>query len=268
MLNRLERVVDIAIAAGGEILEVYAGDFEVEVKGDGSPLTEADRRAHLLIEKQLRQLDPDIPVLSEESGAEAFAQRRKWGRFWLVDPLDGTKGFVRRNDEFTVNIALIEGSRPVLGVVYTPVTRISHYAAAGVGAFKAGRERKPAPIRVKKFTREKVVMVASRSHAGAAVEAYRARLAGEVEQVETTAIGSSLKICLVAEGLADIYPRLGPTSEWDTAAAHCVLECAGGSMMTLSGASLKYNKKDILNPWFLAAGDPEFDWAELARGLE
>ena len=133
MLNRLERVVDIAIAAGGEILEVYAGDFKVEVKGDGSPLTEADRRAHLLIEKQLRQLDPNIPVLSEESGAEAFAQRRKWGRFWLVDPLDGTKGFVRRNDEFTVNIALIEGSRAVLGVVYTPVTRVSHYAAAGGG---------------------------------------------------------------------------------------------------------------------------------------
>ncbi len=279
--DQLEQVVDIAIAAGKEILEVYAGEFAVQHKTDGSPLTEADRRAHELIHARLLQLEPRLPVLSEESGARAFEQRRGWARFWLVDPLDGTKGFIRRNDEFTVNIALIEGSRPVLGVVHAPVTGVSHYAAAGAGAFKttadadadadgkaAPGKAAPVPIRVKKFNRERAVMVASRAHAGAAVEAYRARLAGVAREVAVTGIGSSLKICLVAEGLADIYPRLGPTSEWDTAAAQCVLEAAGGSVTALSGEPLAYNKADILNPWFLAAGDRDFDWGALAQGLE
>lgn len=270
MIDRLQQVVAIAIDAGGEILDVYAGEFEVEVKGDGSPVTQADRRAHELIHRRLHQLDPAIPVLSEESGAKAFAARRGWRRFWLVDPLDGTKEFVKRSDQFTVNIALIEGDRPVLGVVHAPVSKVSYYAANPAGAFKAGPgpQGKAAPIWVKKFNRKKAVMVASRSHSGAAVEAYRARLAGEAEQVEVTGVGSSLKICLVAEGLADIYPRLGPTSEWDTAAAHCVLESAGGSLTTLAGEPLKYNKENILNPWFLAGGDREFDWTALARGLQ
>lgn len=268
MKNNLQQVVDIAIEAGREILEVYAGEFKVETKADGSPLTEADRRAHELIYKRLRQLEPDIPVLSEESDAKTFARRHEWSRFWLVDPLDGTKGFVKRNDEFTVNIALVEGNDSVLGVVYAPVSGISYYATAGMGAFKVSVERQPRPIRVKKFNREKVTMVASRYHAGTAVETYRARLAGEAEQVETTDMGSSLKICLVAEGLADIYPRLGATSEWDTAAAHCVLESAGGSVTTLAGVPLQYNKASLLNPWFLASGDPEFDWSALAHGLE
>ena len=282
MTERLQQVVAIAIAAGEEILDVYAGEFEVEVKGDGSPLTEADRRAHELIHRRLRQLDPAIPVLSEESGAKAFAARRGWSRFWLVDPLDGTKEFVKRSDQFTVNIALIEGDRPVLGVVHAPVSKVSYYAAANFSETAAGAAAGPAgaskvgpgpqdkavPIRVKKFDRKKAVMAASRAHSGAAVEAYRARLADEVEQVEVIGMGSSLKICLVAEGLADIYPRLGPTSEWDTAAAHCVLESAGGSLTTLAGAPLKYNKENILNPWFLAGGDREFDWTALAHGLE
>ncbi len=268
LANNLQQVVDIAIDAGREILEVYASEFEVETKADGSPLTQADRRAHELIHKRLRQLDPDIPVLSEESGAKAFARRREWNRFWLVDPLDGTKGFVKRNDEFTVNIALIEGNSPMMGVVHAPVTGVSYYTVAGARAFKVGAERKPVPIRVKKFNREKAIMVASHSHISAVVEAYRARLADKAEQVEIVSLGSALKICLVAEGLVDIYPRLGPTSEWDTAAAHCVLESAGGSVTTLSGATLQYNKESLLNPWFLAGGDPEFDWTALAHGLE
>lgn len=268
MNDRLQQVVDIAVAAGREILDVYAGDFEVETKGDGSPLTQADRRAHDLIYRQLRRLDPGIPVLSEESGAEAFARRREWSQLWLVDPLDGTKGFVNRNDQFTVNIALIEAGRPVLGVVYAPV-KGSLYAAAGGSAFKmVGADGVRARIRVKKCSRHRVVMVASRSHAGAMVEAYRARLAGQFDQVAITGMASSLKMCLVAEGLADIYPRLSPTSEWDTAAAQCVLESAGGSLTTLGGEPLKYNKESILNPWFLAGGDPDFDWAALARGLQ
>ena len=165
MKNRLERVVEIATDAGKEILDVYENEFDVEVKGDGSPLTEADRRAHELILQRLRHIDPDTPVLSEESGADVFAQRRRWQRFWLVDPLDGTREFVKRNGEFTVNIALIEGSSPVLGVVFTPVTGVSHYAAAGLGAFRAGPDGKPTPIRVKKLDHKRVIMVASRSHA-------------------------------------------------------------------------------------------------------
>lgn len=268
MTNQLQQVVAIAIAAGAEILDVYAGEFEVEMKGDGSPLTQADRRAHELIHARLHRLAPDIPLLSEESDAAAFAARRGWRRFWLVDPLDGTKEFVKRSDQFTVNIALIDGNRPVLGVVHAPVTGVSYYADSSARAFRVGADGKAAAIRVKKFDRKKAVMVTSRSHSTAAVDAYRTRLASAAGQVEVTGMGSSLKICVVAEGLADIYPRLGPTSEWDTAAAHCVLEAAGGSVTTLCGKTLTYNKESILNPWFLAGGDREFDWTALARGIE
>lgn len=262
------QVIAIAMAAGQEIMEVYRGDFTVEVKGDGSPLTQADRRADELIRQRLGELDSDIPILSEESGEHDFAQRREWRRFWLVDPLDGTKEFIKRSDHFSVNIALLEGDRAVLGVVHGPVEGVSYYGVAGAGAFKVARGGEPTPIRVKKFNRQKAIMVASRSHVSAAVEAYRARLADEAEEVAVTNLGSSLKMCLVAEGLADIYPRLGPTSEWDTAAAHCVLEAAGGSITTLAGAPLRYNKASLLNPWFLAGGDREFNWSALARGLE
>ena len=271
MTDHLQQVLAIAVAAGEAILDVYKGAFEVHTKDDGSPLTEADRRAHALIHERLQQLTPDIPMLSEESDADAFAARRGWRRFWLVDPLDGTKGFVRRNDEFTVNIALIEDDRPVLGVVHAPVTGVSYYAAAQSGsAFKTGPEPQatPARIRVKKFSDEKVVMVASRSHGNAAVDVYRERLAEAIPEVQVTCMGSSLKICLVAEGRADIYPRLGPTSEWDTAAAHCVLEAAGGEVTTLAGAPLKYNKANILNPWFLATANAEFHWPAFAHDLE
>ena len=269
--KKLQQVIAIAIDAGAEILDVYASEFAVEMKGDGSPLTEADRRAHDLIHRRLRDLAPDIPLLSEESDADAFAKRREWKRFWLVDPLDGTREFVERSDQFTVNIALIEGNHPVLGVVYAPVCGVSYYAAptdANTGAFRVDADGKTTAIQVKKFNRKKAIMMASRSHSGAEVETYRERLATEAEQVEVTGMGSSLKICLVAEGRADIYPRLGPTSEWDTAAAQCVLEAAGGSLTTLSGEPLQYNKESIRNPWFLAGGDRTFDWAALARDIE
>lgn len=264
----LEKVVGIAVDAGREILDVYAGEFEVAIKSDGSPLTEADCRADALIRARLQRLAPNIPIWSEESTTQAFEQRRTWHRFWLVDPLDGTKGFVQRSDEFTVNIALMEANSPILGVVYAPVTGVAHYATAKAKAFKVTLGGKPMPICVKKFNREKVIMVASRAHPSVAVETYRARLAKQVKQVETTGLGSSMKICLVAEGLADIYPRLGPTSEWDTAAAQCVLEAAGGRLTTLCGTPLQYNKQNILNPWFLASGDPEFNWHAFAHDLE
>lgn len=282
MNDTLRQLAAIARAAGREILTVYhaagaGADLEVETKTDGSPVTIADRRAHDVIAAQLAHLAPDIPLLSEESPAEAFEARRGWRRFWLADPLDGTRGFINRDDQFTVNIALIDSGRPVLGVVFAPRSG-DLYAADGDGAFKVdgggdgdgdggggAGVRDARRIRVRPHDRARVVMAVSRSHAGPRTTAYRARLAEVFGAVDTVAIGSSLKICLVAEGAADIYPRLSPTSEWDTAAAHCVLAAAGGDITDTTGNALRYNKEDILNPHFLAAGCPDFDWPALAR---
>lgn len=264
----LEQVVEIAIAAGGEILDVYVQEFDVQTKKDGSPLTAADLRADALICKQLQKIAPNIPILSEESDMQAFDERRNWEQYWLVDPLDGTKGFVRRNGEFTVNIALIQKNHPVLGVVYAPVKDIVYYAAVESGAFKVGRGSAPTRVCVKKIDLETVTMTVSRAHSDMAVETYRRALEKTFGRVKTTVSGSSLKICLVAEGVADIYPRLGATSEWDTGAAHCILEVAGGQITNLSGQPLRYNKENILNPKFLAFGDPMFDWLAFSRGME
>jgi 3'(2'), 5'-bisphosphate nucleotidase len=260
MEKLLESTLDIAIRAGQKILEIYEKDFEVDFKVDGSPLTLADQSAHALIQAALEKLDPLIPVLSEESTQAVFQQRLSWNKFWLVDPLDGTKEFVKRNGEFTVNIALIENGEPILGVVHTPVKDVSHYAATGLGSFKKLSDNSTSPLAVKTATKNKIVMVASRSHSGPEVSEYQQNIEMEYGQIEIASMGSSLKICLVAEGAADIYPRLGPTSEWDTAAAHCVLEMAGGRLTDLTGERLKYNKPDILNPWFLASGDNAVDW--------
>jgi 3'(2'), 5'-bisphosphate nucleotidase len=233
----VEPVCQIATQAGACILDVYRQPFEVFDKSDGSPVTAADRQAHELITGRLRELAPDIPVLSEESSAIEFAERRQWQRFWLVDPLDGTKEFIRRNGEFTVNIALIERSTPVLGVVYTPTTGVTHYASRGTGSHRVADGRVER-IRCRAFDSKSVCLVASRSHSGAQVERYRQALERDVQRVETTSMGSALKICLVAEGSADIYPRLGPTSEWDTAASHCVLVEAGGRLVDARGRDL------------------------------
>lgn len=268
MTDLLEKVVEIAVAAGREILQIYDhSDFDVEIKGDGSPLTQADRRAHKLIVARLSELTPDIPVLSEESSDDVFEARTAWEKMWLVDPLDGTKEFVKRNGEFTVNIALLDGNRPVMGVVHTPVKRISHFAETDTGAFRSDSGQTAHRISVRKLDPSNVVMVASRSHAGPSVEAYRKNLAKQVDNLEIASMGSSLKLCLVAEGQADVYPRLGPTSEWDTAAAHCVVEAAGGSVTKIDGSPLSYNKENILNPWFLVGGDPDFDWTKPATGI-
>ena len=258
----LEQVLQIAIRAGREILDVYGDEFGVDYKGDGSPLTIADRRAHDLIEKELGEMDLQIPVLSEESSSEAFENRSGWDRFWLVDPLDGTKEFVKRNGEFTVNIALIEGSQPVMGVVHTPVMNVSHFGTRGVGAYKSSGSNPAEPINVRDLQQNQVTMVASRSHSGVEVEQFRRNVEQGLGEVDITSMGSSLKICLVAEGSADIYPRLGPTSEWDTAAAHAVLAAAGGKLVDTGGEALRYNKPDILNPWFLACGGANVDWTE------
>jgi 3'(2'), 5'-bisphosphate nucleotidase len=263
----LPAAVEIARDAGQAILEIYERDFEVVAKGDGSPLTAADRAADALIHERLRALAPDVPILSEESVGIDYATRRAWTRFWLVDPLDGTKEFVNRNGQFTVNIALIENGAPVLGAVYVPVTGVSYYAAAGGGAFKRAGDGPAVALAARRYDGGPATVVVSRSHRGEAVDAFLAALAAREGEYRTTDMGSSLKLCLVAEGAADIYPRLGPTSEWDVAAGHCVVEAAGGRVIDLRGRPLIYNKENILNPWFLACGAGGYDWTGYFDGV-
>ncbi|UCH52804.1 MAG: 3'(2'),5'-bisphosphate nucleotidase CysQ [Pseudomonadota bacterium] len=254
----LEDVFHIAVDAGRRILDIYERGFEVEEKADHTPLTEADRASHELISARLKALTPDVPILSEESARVDYAPRSSWTRFWLVDPLDGTKEFVSRNGEFTVNIALIEGNRPVLGVVYVPVTANAYLACQGGGAYKqlGARERKP--IKARPFHGDKPIVVASRSHAGAETTAFLEA----VGRHDVVSMGSALKFCLVAEGTADVYPRLGPTMEWDTAAAQCVVEEAGGRVVDTQGAPLTYNKRELRNSWFVVSGAGEHDWTQ------
>ena len=245
----LEPAVDIARTAGEKILEIYNSDFAVEEKDDRSPLTAADMASHHAIIDGLKALKPDIPVLSEESKSLPFKERSGWQTYWLVDPLDGTKEFVKRNGEFTVNIAFIEGDRPVLGVVYVPVTGMMYFGSDGVGAFK--RENgQDSPIRVSAFGGGTPRVVASRSHRDERTDEFLA--AYPVERLISA--GSSLKLCRVAEGTADMYPRLGRTMEWDIAAGHAVLCAAGGSVSTLDGQTLRYGKPGFDNPHFVARG--------------
>ena len=254
--DHLEAVCNIARAAGRRILEVYERDFKVEHKEDRSPLTEADRASHELISARLQALTPEVPVLSEESARADYEKRADWRRFWLVDPLDGTKEFINRNGEFTVNIALIEGQRPVLGVVYVPVTSLTYFACAGRNAFKQRGENEAQVIRARTYDGGKPIVVASRSHAGKETAAFLADIGAH----DVISMGISLKFCLVAEGAADVYPRLGPTMEWDTAAAQCVVETAGGRVTDLERRPLVYNKPDLHNPWFLVSGAGGYDW--------
>jgi 3'(2'), 5'-bisphosphate nucleotidase len=253
----IESVAEIAARAGNAILEVYATDFDVDAKDDASPLTQADMAAHRSIVRELRELTPDLPILSEEAGLPAFEERAEWARYWLVDPLDGTKEFVKRNGEFTVNIALVEGHRPVLGIVHIPVTGKTYIGCEGYGAEARHKDGTRAAIRVSIESASPVRVVGSRSHRGASLDAFLEKLT----DFEMVPMGSSLKFCLVAEGAADVYPRLGPTSEWDTAAAQAVVEQAGGAVLQLDGSPLKYNAKpDILNPHFVVVGPQDYDW--------
>jgi 3'(2'), 5'-bisphosphate nucleotidase len=261
----ISRICEIARAAGAEILSVYESDFDFETKGDGSPLTLADQKAHNLIDAELRSLTPDIPVLSEESIDEIGDTRLDWKRYWLVDPLDGTKEFIKRNGEFTVNIALIDDGQPVIGVVYAPVPDTLYFAALNQGAFKQSAENKSEPIHTRMLDLTHVDIVASRSHLSEEVKQFAASIERHAEVVELISMGSSLKLCLVAEGRADVYPRLGLTSEWDTAAAHCVVEAAGGEVVDCQSNSLRYGKKDILNPWFIVVGDRRINYS--CKGL-
>lgn len=258
-----EGVITIAQAAAAAILDVYDGEFAVAHKDDRSPLTAADLAAHHAIVDGLRALTPDVPVLSEESTHEVPAQmRRRWDRLWVVDPLDGTREFVKRNGEFTVNIALVEHGVATFGVVHAPVTGVTWHGGAAIGACRRTREgeqhlhvRQPAtaPLRV----------AASRSHRDARTEAFLAAM-GPIEPI---GLGSSLKFCLVAEGGLDVYPRFGPTSEWDTAAAQAVLEGAGGQVVDPRGRPFRYNQREtILNGDFIALGDPALPWRDWLEG--
>lgn len=261
----LPQVIDIARRAGDAIMKIYATDFEVNDKHDGSPLTIADHAANDIIEQSLAKLPLKLPLVSEESPRPDYEEHRHWQRYWLIDPLDGTKEFVNRRDEFTVNIALIDSGRPVLGVVCAPVLDLTYYAAEGVGAFKQQDDNEPVPITTRPWQGGKATIVASRSHAntGALVQFFN-----QLEDYETRSMGSSLKLCLVAEGVADVYPRLGPTSEWDTAAAHCVVNVAGGQVTTLGGEPLQYNKPDILNPMFVVSDRQDPPWLGLLSHVD
>jgi 3'(2'), 5'-bisphosphate nucleotidase len=259
----LEKVIAIAEKAARRILDVYETDFAVERKDDRSPLTEADMAAHQTIIAGLSALEPSLPIVSEESAQVPAAERLRWTRYWLVDPLDGTREFVKRNGEFTVNIALIDGHRPVLGVVYVPVSGVCYYAGSGVGAYKREPDGASRRIHVRQFPAGTVTVAGSRSHRDPQTEAFIGRLG----QVELISIGSSLKTCLVAEGRADVYPRFGETSEWDTAAAQCVVEQAGGHLTDTELRPLRYNTgESLINPPFLVYGDDAVDWHRYLSG--
>ncbi len=258
-------IVRIAKKAGDAILDVYTSDFCVETKDDQSPLTLADENSHKVISDNLKALYPDIPLLSEEGKNIPYNERKGWEYFWLVDPLDGTKEFIKRNGEFTVNIALIHKDRPIIGVIYVPVKGLLYFAQEGIGAYKfegkgalddfnadneltAHSQKLPKMAENKPFT-----VVGSRSHMSKETEEYVSELKQKHGELNIVSAGSSLKFCLVAEAQADVYPRFGPTMEWDTAAGHVIVREAGGHVTDVKkGSPLAYNKESLLNPWFIA----------------
>lgn len=254
----VSEVCDIAREAAEKILRVYDTDFAIEHKDDLSPLTKADMAAHDCIVKRLKALTPDLPILSEESAEVDYATRSQWNAYWLVDPLDGTREFIKRNDEFTVNIALIERHEPVLGVVQVPVTGVCYSASANHGAYKSAAGVSPFPIQTRRAQPDHLAIAGSRSHGSESFQGF----IDSLDSAEVVNIGSSLKSCLIAEGKVDLYPRFGPTSEWDTGAAQCIVEQAGGRVTDMDFNRLLYNTKpSVINPSFLVIGDPDFDWA-------
>lgn len=250
----LETVKRIAREAGDAVMEVYGTDFSVVEKEDHSPLTEADRRSNEVIVASLKALTPGIPIISEEIRAMPYEVRKDWEECWVVDPLDGTKEFVKRNGEFTINIALVRAGRPVLGVVFQPVGDHLYWATEEGGAWKSSEGRPAEPLRGGEHYSGKtsVTVVASRSHLTDEVRNFVAALEQEGKAITYLSAGSSLKFCLVAEGTADVYPRFGPTMEWDTAAAHAVAAAAGRRVVDAkTGEDLAYNKENLLNPFFI-----------------
>lgn len=253
--NISESVIAIARDAGAAILDIYANeaDFNVEVKSDDSPLTKADRAANKVICDGLEQLSQVFPIISEENKAIPYEERKDFERFWLVDPLDGTKEFIKRNGEFTVNIALVEGQQPIFGVVYAPVLDEVYWAIKGQGAWMMkGTDKTTLEALSFKMTDPGLKVVCSRSHLNEGTQAFIDAL----DTPEKVSKGSSLKFLLMAKGDAHVYPRLGPTMEWDTGAAQIVLEEAGGSVIDEETKEpLRYNKENLLNPYFIAYGN-------------
>ncbi|MFI9650910.1 3'(2'),5'-bisphosphate nucleotidase CysQ [Guyparkeria halopsychrophila] len=257
----LAEVRTIAAAAGRAIMAVYRQDFAVERKADASPVTEADLVANHLIADRLAALGDGWPIITEEGRAPTWRERREWPRYWLVDPLDGTREFVKRNGEFSVNIALIDGGVPVLGVVLAPAIDLEYAAIRGQGAWRYHDE--PGPIQVR-APADPPTLALSRSHASRREMQLIDTFSRPGAEASVVRCGSSLKTCLVAEGKADLYPRLGPTSEWDTAASQCVLEAAGGQLTDLSGRPLRYNTREsLLNPMFVAHNGLSLDFDRL-----
>ncbi|MDH5395395.1 MAG: 3'(2'),5'-bisphosphate nucleotidase CysQ [Gammaproteobacteria bacterium] len=255
----LNPVIQIAYQAGKEIMEIYDAGFSIEEKSDNTPVTEADKAANRVIENGLRELTPHLPILTEETHPTPYSERKKWPRYWLIDPLDGTREFIKRNGEFTVNIALIDGDESVMGVVYAPVIGVLYFAAKGQGAYKQESTNPPKPIHVRENCVGKMTIACGRSRPSEEVKRFMENL-GDYELIR---VGSALKSCLVAEGKADLYVRLGPTSEWDTAAAQCVVEEAGGAITDIEMQRLRYNtKENLLNPHFFVAGDKSVYWPD------
>ena len=254
-----ETVIAIARQAGAAIMEIYAAGFEVAQKDDASPLTAADLAANRIIVEGLERLTPDVPVLSEESASVPWDTRQHWATYWLVDPLDGTREFVKRNGEFTVNIALVHHHVPVLGVVQAPVGGQVWHAVRGEQAYRRDGHR-DTQLRTRSPATAPLKVAASRSHRDARTQGVLDRM-GEIEEMS---LGSSLKFCRIAEGGLDVYPRFGPTSEWDTAAAQCVLHSAGGVLLAAdTGKPFRYNRREsLLNGDFIALGDPDLPWRD------
>jgi len=241
----MEFLISLVKEAGNAIMEIYEKNFQVEYKDDKSPLTEADIKSNEILCNSLNKRYPLIPILSEENKEISFNKRKDWEYFWLLDPIDGTKEFIKKNGEFTINVALVHKNEPVVGVVYIPAKDDIYYAKKNNGAFKNGKQL---PF-VK--SRQTFCIVASKSHLSHETKAFIESIETEKEK-EIISIGSSLKLCLVAEGEADIYPRLGPTMEWDTAAAHAIVLESGKHVYNYpSGEKLQYNKESLLNPWFI-----------------
>ncbi|MCP3673788.1 MAG: 3'(2'),5'-bisphosphate nucleotidase CysQ [Gammaproteobacteria bacterium] len=260
----MEQAVDVAEQAALLIMDVYKkSDFDVQIKSDKTPVTQADLLAHHLIVKELSKLTPEIPILSEESINIPWRARKKWQIYWLIDPLDGTKEFVDRNGEFTINIALISNNKPIIGIVLAPAVEQLYMAAKNIGAFKQTDGKTLTPINScsvpESGGQKNFRVVIGRRSFSDSLNALFAKLPMHT----VVNLGSSLKTCHIAEGKADLYPRYGKTSEWDTAAAQCILECAGGSVTNMQLSPLKYNSnKSLLNPSFIAWGDGSINWAD------
>lgn len=249
----------VAHHAGRRIVEVYGAHYDVDYKSDNTPVTTADLAAHNIIVEALQKLDPCLPVLSEESDDIPFDERHRWPSYWLVDPLDGTREFLRRNGEFSVNIALIHENVPIAGVIVAPVLNLAYFATRSFGAYKQEGNDKPKPIHVRAAPSPVTVAKSRSPKVGPRLQHFLDDL-GDHDEIP---MGSALKSCLVAEGAADIYARLGPTGEWDTAAAQCIVEEAGGYIRDVHSQNLTYNlRESLINPAFLVFGDDQIDWVQ------